>query len=243
MDADTESATRVLTELRAFGPYFTVTVRDEPPADGGWRPVVELYDAGSSGLSGLLQVTLDRLDTRDRRVAGSILHQGYAARLWSVALGAALDGGIVVGLPAASLFWRSTGDSLVELLAVAPTGTRVPTEPTGEVARRVHAAVLDDHVHRLACAVRGATGISGTVLAGNAASALVGTLRVLAGSELDGPARQLAGALLAGPSLRGTGAADLTGSPPSFRRASCCLFYRVPGGGLCGDCILTEPPT
>ena len=23
-----------------------------------------------------------------------------------------------------------------------------------------------------------------------------------------------------------------------FRRRSCCLYYRVPGGGLCGDCVL-----
>jgi ferric iron reductase protein FhuF len=23
-----------------------------------------------------------------------------------------------------------------------------------------------------------------------------------------------------------------------FRRRSCCLYYRVPGGGICGDCVL-----
>jgi ferric iron reductase protein FhuF len=23
-----------------------------------------------------------------------------------------------------------------------------------------------------------------------------------------------------------------------FRRRSCCLFYRLPGGGTCGDCPL-----
>ena len=25
-----------------------------------------------------------------------------------------------------------------------------------------------------------------------------------------------------------------------FKRTSCCLYYRVPGGGYCGDCVLTE---
>jgi ferric iron reductase protein FhuF len=28
----------------------------------------------------------------------------------------------------------------------------------------------------------------------------------------------------------------------TFRRRSCCLYYRVPGGGLCDDCVLTRQP-
>ncbi|MGB3523980.1 MAG: (2Fe-2S)-binding protein, partial [Mycobacterium sp.] len=31
-------------------------------------------------------------------------------------------------------------------------------------------------------------------------------------------------------------------SGTDYRRASCCLFYRTPGGGLCGDCALTHKP-
>ena len=38
---------------------------------------------------------------------------------------------------------------------------------------------------------------------------------------------------LAHPYLVGTGEPDLP-----FRRRSCCLFYRIPGGGTCGDCVL-----
>ena len=26
------------------------------------------------------------------------------------------------------------------------------------------------------------------------------------------------------------------------RRTTCCLFYLVPGAGLCGDCVFDEPP-
>jgi ferric iron reductase protein FhuF len=26
--------------------------------------------------------------------------------------------------------------------------------------------------------------------------------------------------------------------PPEFVRNSCCLFYRLPEGSLCGDCVL-----
>jgi ferric iron reductase protein FhuF len=28
----------------------------------------------------------------------------------------------------------------------------------------------------------------------------------------------------------------------TFRRQSCCLYYRLPGGGLCGDCCFQRPP-
>jgi iron complex transport system ATP-binding protein len=28
----------------------------------------------------------------------------------------------------------------------------------------------------------------------------------------------------------------------SYRRTSCCLYYRAPRGGLCGDCVLTSKP-
>jgi ferric iron reductase protein FhuF len=66
------------------------------------------------------------------------------------------------------------------------------------------------------------------VLAGNAASALVGTARVL------GWGWPLAERALA----RGWLAGALAGS----RRTTCCLYYRVPGGGLCGDCVLDRVP-
>ena len=26
--------------------------------------------------------------------------------------------------------------------------------------------------------------------------------------------------------------------PPRFVRNTCCLYYRIPGAGLCGDCVL-----
>ncbi|MES4829184.1 (2Fe-2S)-binding protein, partial [Streptomyces anthocyanicus] len=51
-------------------------------------------------------------------------------------------------------------------------------------------------------------------------------------------ARSLTAGLLAHPLLAGAG--TLTGT--SFRRRSCCLYYRVPGGGVCGDCCFPTPP-
>ena len=35
-----------------------------------------------------------------------------------------------------------------------------------------------------------------------------------------------------------TGSGVLSGPQLAYRRRSCCLFYRLPGGSLCGDCGL-----
>ena len=79
------------------------------------------------------------------------------------------------------------------------------------------------------------------LLHGNAAAAMASALRVLACARpgLGRPARALAERLLGTGLLRGTG--ELTGPGLDFVRRSCCLFYRVPGGGLCSDCPLPGP--
>ncbi|MGG7569367.1 (2Fe-2S)-binding protein [Streptomyces sirii] len=48
----------------------------------------------------------------------------------------------------------------------------------------------------------------------------------------------LAASLLTTPQLRDSGTLDPT--VPAFSRRSCCLYYRAPGGGLCGDCVLRQ---
>ena len=90
--------------------------------------------------------------------------------------------------------------------------------------------------------------ISTGLLTGNAASALVSGLALLAG-KLRPDWRSLAAHALAQPALRGGG--SWGGSPEHgggpghggdgaavFVRRSCCLYYRVAGGGLCADCPL-----
>ncbi|MFI2643924.1 (2Fe-2S)-binding protein [Streptomyces sp. NPDC018610] len=40
----------------------------------------------------------------------------------------------------------------------------------------------------------------------------------------------------------GTGTVTGTSTGATFRRRSCCLYYRVPGGGVCGDCCFARAP-
>ena len=121
----------------------------------------------------------------------------------------------------------------------------------GACAHGLRAAVVTGHLAPLHDAVRAACRLPAALLWGNAGSALAGSLRVLDGwcREHHRPeAAERAAAwtreLLAAPPLdtAGTLAPPAADGPPHFRRRTCCLYYRVPGGGLCGDCVLPARP-
>ncbi|MDH6125407.1 (2Fe-2S)-binding protein [Kitasatospora sp. GP82] len=59
-------------------------------------------------------------------------------------------------------------------------------------------------------------------------------------ADAAGTARLLAEDLPARDPLRGTG--TVSHRRASFRRSTCCPYYRVPGSGLCGDCVLPTAP-
>jgi hypothetical protein len=172
------------------------------------------------------------------RVAASVAQQGLAARLWSVTLACAALYGRVPDLAPRLLHWdpdvTAPDDLWLAEVHALPGNTATVTD-----------VVLTNHLEPLTAAVHTRYGVATGLLWGNAASALAG-----AGRELDRWARRhgrtetadrvrsLTVGLLAHPLLAATGA--LTGT--SFRRRSCCLYYRVPGAGVCGDCCFIRPP-
>jgi iron complex transport system ATP-binding protein len=92
--------------------------------------------------------------------------------------------------------------------------------------------VLDEHLRPLGIALHRLQPISEKILRGNAASALLGAARVLDNDSGWALARRLCS------DERLSEAVVFSGN--SYRRTSCCLYYRIPGGGLCGDCVLTK---
>jgi iron complex transport system ATP-binding protein len=212
--AGTHDAVRALRAAATVGPYFAVAVG--PDGTPGWRPAGDLY-WDPAVLAGLVGRVRERLGTPEDRVAASIFFQGWAARLWSVGLAVLVHTGRLPVLD--TLRWRDVGGTI-------HLGVDCPQLGPGS-AERLGDLVVGQHLEPLAAAVRGAAPLSGQVLWGNAASALRGAARVLD----SGPATALADEVLARDRLRGT--LDAAG-----RRRSCCLYYRVPGGGLCGDCVL-----
>ena len=216
--------------LAALGPYFAVRAEPAPPP--GFRPLAELYGAGGPLAARIAEVGRV-LGTAELRVAASTAHLGLAARLWSVALGAAVARGRVPDLAGAWFALPPRG----------PFDLWVPAGGAPAGPEELERAVWDGQLVPLAAAVRAVAPLAPGLLAGNAASALVGAARQLGSvPALRAPAAALARGLLARPALAGTGAATVPGGPLGFRRASCCLYYRVPSGGLCGDCVFTRPP-
>jgi len=216
---------KALTHVAGAGPFFVLGVGDDGRA---WHPAAAMY---RDGLRGLIASTGAALGVAEARVAASTVQLAYAARLWSPVLGCGLLHGIVPDL--ADL---RVGPSL-------PMRLNVP-EPRGwlaadqeELAALAYQMVVTGQLEPLGGGV--AVKVAAGLLHGNAAAAMTAALRVLTCTRpgLERPARALAQRLLGTGLLRGTG--ELTGPGLEFRRRSCCLFYRVPGGGMCSDCSLT----
>jgi len=218
-----------LGRVAEFGPYFAVSTG--PVAEPGWRPVRALY-TDQAVLAGLVGRVRARLGVGDGRVAASIMVQGHAARLWSLSLGTWFRAGLVPDLHPDVLWWRDE-DGSVRLHLERAQGWA-----GGHLEDVLAATVLGEHLAPMITAVHRLGPLSDRLLWGNAASALLGAARAIDGAPT-GPARAVADRLLGRGPLQGS---IEQGSDGGHRRRSCCLFYRVPGGGLCGDCALTHSP-
>ncbi|MGC5014240.1 (2Fe-2S)-binding protein [Streptosporangium sp. DT93] len=223
--APPESVAAALAEVAELGPFFSVAT-GEPGAV--WRPVEDAY---ADGLAHLVAAFTNRHGLSERRVAASVVQLGHASRLWSPVLGCAVLHGVVPDLGGL----RQRADASALWLPEA----RGWWAPRGEaLARMVYRLVMEEQLAVLAAGLR--VKVAPGLLRGNAASALAGAAHAVARAR-PGSRRaviSLAAGLLDIGDLRGTG--TFTGPGLKFRRRSCCLYYRVPDGGTCGDCCLTE---
>ncbi|TWP35572.1 (2Fe-2S)-binding protein [Leekyejoonella antrihumi] len=208
-----------LAQAAGFGPYFAT---DAWTPDGRWQPLTDLLEPAT--LDAEVRRTLAALAGDERmqpRVAASTLHLGLVARLTAPLLGAAVAAHGIPDLSADTVWWR----------VGAPGARPVATSPVPVLAAApaTLAAVIERVTGPLCTGVGERYAVSRQVLWGNVASSLAAASRVIGDR---GEARALAGGALEHGALRGT--LDDAG-----RRRSCCLFYRVPDGGYCGDCVLT----
>lgn len=221
--------------LGALGPYFALEPTDD--VDAGWRPLRDLLEPGP--LDGRVAFTarfLGGLAGADveERVAASTASLGLFARVLSPVLGASALGASALGVPLPAL----TLDSLA--WRTFETGPW-PLAVTRRVGEASVASVLEDVVAPLVDRFAEGFALSSTVLWGNAASALFGAvaaLRTVRPDLVPVAEAQAVDALSVAP-LAGTGDVGAGG----FVRRSCCLYYRIPGGGYCGDCVLAHPRT
>ncbi|NHC45543.1 (2Fe-2S)-binding protein [Motilibacter aurantiacus] len=219
--------------LRGLGPFVELATG---PADDEWLPVARLVDEPEllaarvrSGRTALASLAGAPVEAVEERVVTSVVMLGVAARLSAPAIAAAAMCDAV--LPVGRLSWRDGQPGPVPLLL--PTSAHVPP---GD-ADGLHAALVEDVLARLVDTARALAPLAPSLLWGNAASGIAGAAGALARARpsVAGAAYGVADALLARPPLRGAGA---FAPGRRFRRGTCCLYYRLPGGGTCGDCPL-----
>lgn len=221
-----------LAEISSYQGFFALTVgsgsADADSGAPGWHPVWRSY---ADGCADLIDATARNYGTTDLRIAASLVHLAHATRLWSPVLACALAHGV---LPRLESLQRA--DDGARLRLPEPVGDAIGDDPADGVYR----AVVEQHLQPLAAGLR--VKLAPALLAGNVASALVGAARALLAARPDLRHQIVAttDALLGTGILAGSGV--LTGTHLGFRRRNCCLFYRLPGGSVCGDCVFDRPP-
>ncbi|WP_406715480.1 (2Fe-2S)-binding protein [Streptomyces althioticus] len=223
--ASTASVTAALHDVAGLNGFFALQVGGR---GDGWHPIAHSYAAGFTDLA---EAVARRHRTPEPRVDVSIAQLGHAARLWSPALACVVLHGIVPDLEG-----LQRADDGPALRVARPAGWFADGLDGGG-ARALYQQVTG-HLSALAAGLR--VKVAPRLLDGNSASALAGAAHALLALRpaVRGPLTDLTTALLDTGRLAGTG--TLTGPDLAFRRRSCCLYYRAPGGSKCGDCGLAD---
>jgi hypothetical protein len=202
------------------------------------------------------------------RACASVVFLGMAARLTAPVIGAlvlgatALDGAVPV--PGSDeLRWRAMPNGSTEFgRGCGPVTVGRPRFGGGDdVGNRGPGRVevlarwlSSGPVAQLLGQVRTELRVSPRLLWGDVAAGVGGAFAMLsrnlpadAGSEAARAPVELYRALLTLPPLVGStrltpASADDAPCPLPERRRSCCLYYRLPGAGLCADCLLDRAP-
>jgi ferric iron reductase protein FhuF len=229
----------VLREVSVLGGFFTLDTGVPRPS---WVPMNTLID-GSGALAAAIDRTAAALAAQsvttpeqiERRVAASIMQQGLIARLISPGLACAVSAGTVPRMQLARMWWDPTGPSPVPITLPDPHDRSATTAE--ELAQLISMLVIDEAISGLVRAIEEETRLSPHISWGNVASAVVGATTMLA-RQVPAQADRAADVcreVLGTKHLAEAGDFESSGQ---FRRNSCCLYYRLPRGGLCGDCAL-----
>jgi hypothetical protein len=224
----TGSVPTVLAEVGRVGPFFTVLTDPAEAVDPTWRPLRALPEALDGRIAHVTRVLSEQAGAPvEDRVAVSIALQGFAARLVSAPIAAVVLSGELPALGPDSLFWRVSMTGPWPLWTDA-AGFRDPASLGTLVAEEMAEPLVTALSER----------VSAKLLWGNVASSVAGAKRVLAHPR----GTAVVDEVLAHPLLAEAGDRLAPVNPDrdwTYRRRSCCLYYRLPNGGKCGDCVLT----
>jgi len=191
----------------------------------------------STAAADLIDAVAGWLAHPERRVAASLVVLGYAARLVGPTLAVLLRDDILLDARPHQVHYTFTPNRGFRLTLPHPTGWHPPVDQQPQAWCE---SVIDAHLNPLIDAVRADTPVAAGLLWGNVASGVTGALRALAdqGAVAPGRCRAVGAAILGHGPLYGSGTLTIHDARLTFRRRSCCLYYRLDGAGTCGDCPL-----
>jgi hypothetical protein len=266
---DVRSAVRAASGLN---PLFALSVESDGGDDESWLPATCLAP-GDPAVHRLVAQVGQGFGDPPGRVAASMVLLGYSARLVAPTLATLLRDGLLPDVTPPRVCWRYRPGIGFQLRLPDPSGWRSPADagigfqlrlssPSGRrstadaetggdldgtatLVGRWRRDVVDGHLATVISAVRAVAPVASGLLWGNVASSLAGSLRVLAlgGVAPLASCQALGEDLLSSGPLLGAGHLSVADGQLSFVRRSCCLYYTLPGGGMCGDCaLLSDAP-
>jgi ferric iron reductase protein FhuF len=228
-------ATEVVDRVTSTVTYLRVTVGPgESPGD--WLPCEELVSEPGA-LGDLAGETAAGRGTDRQPVAMSLLVQGYAFRIASLAIGGWLLGDVVLDVtPARTAIaigrHRPNAVRFDELQLVAgdnPLAT-------------LHTQLFDGHLGRLVANAHASGGVGEAMLWANVAASCASSFRAFVDplpdrrDEILDRARAFFAS--APPEVGASGRLVPVGADWVWERRACCLWYQASGGSRCEDCSL-----
>jgi ferric iron reductase protein FhuF len=250
---DSTACHRALLAAAEVGEFFDLL---RPLPDG--RPLALLVSSPSAhearvagtgrALAGRVGVPPEDLP---RRAVASLLFLGVTARLVAPPFAAIVLAGVApeITLETAMGGELADGRYVLTLTTFAALDDDLEESLDGSLDEsldglgdRLGRQLLVGQISRLVTTFAGREALHPRLLWGNVASVVASTGRLVANHDptRTDAARRLTQVLLAHPLLSECGEYRTMGDPAviSYRRRSCCLYYQLPGAGLCGDCPL-----
>ncbi|MFV0307788.1 MAG: IucA/IucC family C-terminal-domain containing protein [Desertimonas sp.] len=245
----TESdAGHALAELTGLVGYIRVSVRGDEPASEDWLPGASLVHDEGVLLTTMRTAMAGRGIDRDD-IAMSLIVQGYAFRIASVAIGTWLLAGRAVDVSPANVsiqFGRNRPNAVLVERAAWVTAPPVGDESTADEWAALHAHLIDDHLAAIIETSRRACRVGARMMWANVASSCASSFEALMDPRPDhrGATRTAVQRFFATarPELRTAGEVVVLGPTWAWQRNACCLYYRHAGGSMCGDCSLHDEP-
>jgi ferric iron reductase protein FhuF len=229
------AATEVVDRVTSTVTYLRVAVgTDGPRVD--WLPCTELV-SDPRVLADLAEETAAGRGTDRHPVAMSLLVQGYAFRIASLAIGVWLLEDVVLDVaPACTAIaigrHRPNAVHFDELCLV----------PGEDPLATLHAQLFDGHLGPLVANAHASGGVGEAMLWANVGASCASSFRAFVDplpdrrDEILDRARAFFAS--ARPEVAGSGRLVPVGADWVWERRACCLWYRASGGSRCEDCSL-----